>query len=82
MSFFGTLLGGSAVAFTLAGLVSVPTGPQELVVIFAALVTATAWNLITGRIGLPSSSTHALVGGLIGAGIAAAGTGSILWGTE
>ena len=81
MSFFGTLLGGSAVAFTLAGLVSVPTGPQELVVIFAALVTATAWNLITGKAGLPSSSTHALVGGLIGAGIAAAGTGSILWGT-
>ena len=81
MSFFGTLLGGSAVAFTLAGLVSVPTGTQELVVILAALVTATAWNLFTGRIGLPSSSTHALVGGLVGAGIAAAGTGSILWGT-
>lgn len=81
MSFFGTLLGGSAVAFTLAGLVSVPSGPQELVVIFSALVTATAWNLITGRIGMPASSTHSLVGGLVGAGIAAAGTGSILWGT-
>jgi len=81
MSFFGTLLGGSAVAFTLAGLVSVPTATQELGVIFSALVTATAWNLITGRIGIPASSTHALVGGLVGAGIAAAGTGSILWGT-
>jgi len=56
MSFFGTLLGGSAVAFTLAGLVSVPTGPQELVVIFAALVTATAWNLITGKAGLPAKT--------------------------
>jgi inorganic phosphate transporter, PiT family len=81
MSFFGTLLGGSAVAFTLAGLVSVPSGPQELVIIFSALVTATVWNLMTGRIGLPASSTHSLVGGLVGAGIAAAGTGSILWGT-
>ena len=81
MSFFGTLLGGSAVAFTLAGLVSVPSGPQELVIIFSALATATTWNLITGRIGLPASSTHSLVGGLVGAGIAAAGTGSILWGT-
>jgi inorganic phosphate transporter, PiT family len=82
MSFFGTLLGGSAVAFTLAGLVSVPSGPQELVIIFTALVTATVWNLITGRIGLPASSTHSLVGGLVGAGIAAAGTGSILWGAD
>ncbi len=82
MSFFGTLLGGSAVAFTLAGLVSAPSGPQGLAVIFSALVTATAWNLLTGRFGMPSSSTHALVGGLIGAGIAAAGTGSILWGVE
>jgi PiT family inorganic phosphate transporter len=81
MSFFGTLLGGSAVAFTLAGLVSVPSGPQELMVIFTALVTATSWNLLTSRIGLPSSSTHALVGGLAGAGIAAAGTGSVFWGT-
>jgi inorganic phosphate transporter, PiT family len=81
MSFFGVLFGGSAVAFTLGGLVSVPSGPQELVIILAALVTATAWNLITGRIGLPASSTHSLVGGLVGAGIAAAGTGSILWGT-
>ncbi len=80
MSFFGTLLGGSAVAFTLAGLVSVPSGPQELVVIFSALVTATAWNLVTGRSGMPASSTHSLVGGLVGAGIAAAGTGSIFWG--
>jgi len=82
MSFSGTLLGGSAVAFTIAGLVSVSSGPQELAVILTALVTATAWNLITGRVGLPSSSTHALVGGLIGAGIAAAGAGSILWGTD
>jgi PiT family inorganic phosphate transporter len=79
-SFIGTLLGGSAVAFTLAGLVSGLSGPEELSVIFAALVTATAWNLITGRLGLPASSTHALVGGLAGAGIAAAGTTGILWG--
>jgi inorganic phosphate transporter, PiT family len=82
MSFFGTLLGGSAVAFTLAGLVSVPSGIQELVITFSALATATAWNLITGRIGLPASSTHSLVGGLVGAGIAAAGPGSIFWGTS
>jgi PiT family inorganic phosphate transporter len=44
-----------------------------VVVILAALLGATAWNLITWYFGLPSSSTHALIGGLTGAGIAAAG---------
>ncbi|TMF55526.1 MAG: inorganic phosphate transporter [Chloroflexi bacterium] len=43
-----------------------------LVVIIAALIGAITWNLITWYLGLPSSSTHALVGGLVGAGIAAA----------
>jgi PiT family inorganic phosphate transporter len=82
LSFAGTLLGGSAVAFTLAGLVSFPPGQAGLVIILSALLTATAWNFLTGRLGMPASSTHSLVGGLVGAGIAAAGTGSILWGTQ
>lgn len=82
MSFAGAILGGSAVAFTLTGLVVIPSGEQELVVIFSALVTAVAWNLVTWRLGMPSSSTHSLVGGLIGAGIAAAGTGCINWGLD
>jgi inorganic phosphate transporter, PiT family len=81
MSFAGVLLGGSAVAFTLAGLVSVPSGHQEIAVIFSALSTATAWNMITAKLGMPASSTHSLIGGLVGGGIAAAGTGSIFWGT-
>ncbi len=80
VSFLGTLLGGSAVAFTLAGLVTLSPGPQVLAVIVSALLTATCWNLFTGRIGMPSSSTHALVGGLVGAGIAAGGIGSVFWG--
>jgi inorganic phosphate transporter, PiT family len=80
MSFFGALGGGSAVAFTLTGLVSLSSPSQELFVLFAALVTATAWNLITWKYGMPSSSTHSLIGGLVGAGIASAGTGSIFWG--
>ncbi len=46
-------------------------------VIFAALIGAIAWNLITWWFGLPSSSSHALIGGLIGAALAAAGTGSV-----
>ncbi|KAA0216849.1 MAG: inorganic phosphate transporter [Burkholderiales bacterium] len=48
------------------------------VVIFGALVGALAWNIITWLFGIPSSSSHALIGGLIGATIAKSGTGSLL----
>ncbi len=47
-------------------------------VIFGALVGAITWNVITWRFGIPSSSSHALIGGLVGAGIASAGTGSLI----
>lgn len=46
-------------------------------VIFAALVGAILWNLLTWLVGLPSSSSHALMGGLIGATIASAGVGAV-----
>ena len=46
-------------------------------VIFAALVGAILWNLVTWLVGLPSSSSHALMGGLIGATIASVGTGAV-----
>jgi PiT family inorganic phosphate transporter len=49
-------------------------------VIFAALMGAISWNLITWWAGIPSSSSHALIGGLLGAGMASAGLGSIVWG--
>jgi len=48
-------------------------------VIFAALMGAISWNLITWWAGIPSSSSHALIGGLLGAGIAKAGIGAIVW---
>lgn len=47
-------------------------------VIFGALSGAITWNLITWWFGIPSSSSHALVGGLVGAGVAKAGTGAIV----
>ena len=47
-------------------------------VIFGALTGAIAWNLITWWYGLPSSSSHALVGGLVGAGVAKVGTGALI----
>ena len=48
-------------------------------VIFGALSGAIAWNLITWWAGIPSSSSHALIGGLVGAGVAKAGGGAIVW---
>ncbi|MBA1143763.1 inorganic phosphate transporter [Mesorhizobium neociceri] len=48
-------------------------------VIFAALVGAIVWNIVTWIAGIPSSSSHALIGGLVGAGIAKAGVGAIVW---
>ena len=47
-------------------------------VIFGALCGAISWNLITWWLGIPSSSSHALVGGLVGAGVAKGGTGAII----
>src|ERR1700704_6973130 len=49
-------------------------------VIFGALMGAICWNLITWWAGIPSSSSHALIGGLLGAGMASAGLASIVWG--
>ncbi|QWW19389.1 inorganic phosphate transporter [Schaalia sp. 19OD2882] len=51
---------------------------EGLVIVLAALVGAVTWNLITWWFGLPSSSSHALIGGLVGAGLASGTT--VLWG--
>lgn len=48
-------------------------------VIFAALSGAIVWNVVTWILGIPSSSSHALVGGMVGAGLAKVGTGAIVW---
>src|SRR3954471_19243788 len=48
-------------------------------VIFGALIGAIFWNVVTWIYGIPSSSSHALIGGLVGAGIAKAGFGAVLW---
>jgi len=49
-------------------------------VVFGALMGAITWNVITWLAGIPSSSSHALVGGIVGAGVAKGGTGAIVWG--
>jgi PiT family inorganic phosphate transporter len=49
-------------------------------VIFGALAGAIVWNVVTWLAGIPSSSSHALIGGLVGAGVAKAGFGAVVWG--
>jgi PiT family inorganic phosphate transporter len=67
-----------AVAATIAkGIVD--AGIVTLDVVLAGLVGAIVWNLVTWVFGIPSSSSHALVGGVVGAVIAAAGAGGVLW---
>jgi phosphate/sulfate permease len=68
------------VANTIGGLVA-PAGGVSLSMIVAALASAIAWNLVTWRAGLPSSSSHALIGALIGMGIAGYGVHALKWGT-
>src|SRR5918999_3690837 len=48
-------------------------------VVFAGLIGAIAWNLLTWWLGLPSSSSHALIGGVVGAVVASEGTSAVLW---
>ncbi|MET0277882.1 MAG: inorganic phosphate transporter [Pseudorhodoplanes sp.] len=77
-NFIAFLVFGLSVANTVGtGIVS-----PEIVdthIIFASLVGAISWNLITWYYGIPSSSSHALIGGLVGAGLAKAGFSSIVW---
>jgi PiT family inorganic phosphate transporter len=48
-------------------------------VIFGAIIGAIIWQIITNRLGIPSSSSHALIGGLVGAGMAKAGSAAVVW---
>ncbi len=75
------------IAFLVFGLNVASTVGQGIVagdaisdaVIFGALMGAISWNITTGYFGIPSSSSHALIGGLVGAGVAHAGFGVIVW---
>lgn len=55
------------------------TSASTQVLILAALIGAIIWNIFTARLGLPSSSSYALVGGLLGVAVMFKGTGSVLW---
>ena len=72
MNLVGALISTKVAATVGSGIIDPPTGSGGLQVVFAALIGAIAWNLITWSFGLPSSSSHALIGGLVGAALAAA----------
>jgi inorganic phosphate transporter, PiT family len=75
----GPFLVGAAVANTIAGIVTVsPSVTTE--VIGCGLAAAVAWNMTTWYLGLPSSSGHALVGGLVGAALVEGGLDAVNWG--
>ena len=82
MVFVGPFLAGTAVADTIGGFVTLsdlaPT--TALGIVAAGIAGAAVWNVVTWRFGIPSSSTHALVGGLVGVTVAAAGPGHVQWG--
>jgi inorganic phosphate transporter, PiT family len=78
----GVLIGGTAVANTIAKMVSVPSDIHGVAIIGAALAGAVVWNLTAWRLGLPSSSSHALVGGLVGATLVALGPDHVNWGQD
>src|SRR6185369_7282280 len=74
---FAGAMSGTEVAKTVgSGIVG---GSVPLAAITAALVGAIAWNLFTWYYGIPSSSSHALIGSLLGAGVASLGLGTVHW---
>ncbi len=77
MNLIGAVISTKVAATVGSGIIDPPTGPGGLQVVFAALIGAISWNLITWYFGLPSSSSHALIGGLVGAALAA--SESVQW---
>jgi inorganic phosphate transporter, PiT family len=77
LNFVGAFLSLSVAATIASGLVD--TGLVTLTVVFAGLAGGIIWNLLTWLFGIPSSSSHALIGGVIGSAIAAAGWHAVQW---
>ncbi len=82
--FLGPILGGTAVADTIGGFVDISDLGElpSMVIILCGICGAIAWNLATWWFGIPSSSSHALVGGLAGAVVVAAGADHVVWGLQ
>jgi inorganic phosphate transporter, PiT family len=75
-NFIGAHFGGAVAKTVGSGIVVLPTGMAALGVVLAGVLGAITWNLLTWWFGIPSSSSHALIGGLLGAAAVAAGFGT------
>lgn len=82
--FLGPLLGGTAVANTIGKFITLDDLDRTLAltIVLCGLVGAIAWNLLTWWRGIPSSSSHALVGGLVGVVMVSAGSDHVAWGYD
>jgi PiT family inorganic phosphate transporter len=78
-NFIAFMVFGLHVATTIGTGIIAP-GVIDAQVVFGALMGAIVWNIITWALGIPSSSSHALIGGLLGAGLAKAGLSAAVWG--
>ncbi|GGL23557.1 inorganic phosphate transporter [Planomonospora parontospora] len=72
MNFLGAHLGTQVASTVGKGIIDAPQGSHGLVIVCAGLIGAITWNMVTWYFGLPSSSSHALIGGLIGSALASA----------
>ncbi|MFC7263833.1 inorganic phosphate transporter [Streptomyces lutosisoli] len=77
MNLAGAFLGSGVAKTVSEGLIQTPEGSKGMGILFAALIGAITWNLITWYFGLPSSSSHALFGGMVGAALA--GGTTVYW---
>ncbi|MBL6958504.1 MAG: inorganic phosphate transporter [Rhodospirillales bacterium] len=82
--FLGPLLGGTAVANTIGKFIDMSDvqGTVSMTIILCGCLGAIFWNLATWYYGIPSSSSHALVGGLIGPVVISVGAGHVIWGFD
>ena len=78
MNILGPFLLGTAVAKVIATSI-IPTEVLTIEIVMAALAGAIIWDLITWYYGIPVSSSHALIGGLVGSGLVAVGIGGVKW---
>ncbi|GHJ46333.1 inorganic phosphate transporter [Catellatospora sp. TT07R-123] len=82
-NFVGAHWGGQVAKTVGSGIVTLPEGAASLGVVLAGVLGAITWNLLTWWFGIPSSSSHALIGGLVGATLCASLfglSGTVLWG--
>ena len=70
MNLLGAFLGEGVAQTVSKGIIATPSGGHGMVILWSALLGAIVWNLVTWYFGLPSSSTHALFGGMVGAALA------------